>query len=109
MYLVYVKAIASCRKFYLSHRLGHGDWYLPSFFCTDSETNNTAMSLTSIQKKINSLPTNMDLHLRPHTSGVLIFRVCILHVFMHEALAEINKIVTRTSHVFAMKRLQHTA
>jgi len=53
--------------------------------------NNAAMSLTSIQTNINSPPTNMDLHLRSHTSGVLIFRVCILHVFMHEALAEINR------------------
>lgn len=71
--------------------------------------NNTAMSLTSIQKNINSLPTNMDLHLRPHTSRILIFRVSILHVFMHEALAETNKMVTCTSHVFAMKILHHTA
>ena len=71
--------------------------------------NNAAMSLTSIQKNINSPPTNMDLCLRPHTSGVLIFRVCILHVFIHEALVEINKMVTATSHVFAMKRLQNTA
>ena len=72
--------------------------------------NNAAMSLTSIQKNINSLsPHQLDLYLRPHTSGVPIFRVCILHVFMHEVLAEINKMVTSTSHVFAMKRLQHTA
>jgi hypothetical protein len=71
--------------------------------------NNAAMSLTSIPKNINSPPTNMDLRLRPHTSGVLIFRVCILHVFMHEALAEINKMVTSPAHVFAVKRLQHTA
>jgi hypothetical protein len=71
--------------------------------------NNTAMSLTSIQKNINSLPTNMDLRLRPHTSGIPIFWVCITHVLMHEALAESNKMVTFTSHVFAMNRLQHTA
>jgi len=47
--------------------------------------NNAAMSLTSIQKNINSLPTNMDLCLRPYTSGLRIlgFAYCMCSCMKH--------------------------
>jgi hypothetical protein len=112
--ICYVIDLCQSRKFYLSHKFGHGDWYLPSFFCTDSETNNNAaMSLTSIQKNINFSPqtwTYVRSHIQVGYSSLgFAYWTCSSTNLGREALTGINKMVTSISHVFPVKRSKHTA